>query len=236
MTSLVAAVIPAAGLGRRLADASGTPVPKALRLLGGRSLLARSVAALSVVADEVVVAAPADHLDAVRQELADCAVPVQVVAGGGTRQSSVRHALAAVAPSVQFVLVHDAARPLVPQEVTARVISALRGGAAVVVPAIPVADSLRQVVDAGSMPVDRSGLRAVQTPQGFRKDLLVEAHRREPDADATDDASLVERIGVPVILVEGAALAFKITTPIDLMLAEVLLRDEPGTSAVGPQR
>ncbi len=242
MTSGVAAVIPAAGLGRRLGDQSGTPIPKALRQLGGRSLLVRSVDALSGAVDQVVVAAAADQLDLVREELADCAVPVQVVTGGDTRQSSVRLALAAVARPIQFVVVHDAARPLVPPEVVARVIAALRGGAAVVVPAIPVVDSLRQFdADGRSTPIDRSTLRAVQTPQGFRKDVLVEAHRRAPDGDATDDASLVERAGVPVTLVEGAHLAFKITTPVDLLVAQLLLRDESrrmsgSVPTVEPQR
>lgn len=227
MTSRVAAVIAAAGRGRRLGDDGGAPVPKALRLVAGRSLLARSVAALSAAVDEVVVTAPPDQLALVAREVAGCTLPVRVVAGGDTRQSSVRLALAAVDPSMAFVVVHDAARPLVPTQVVERVISALRGGAAAVVPAVPVADTLRLVgADGGSAPVNRSVLRAVQTPQGFRKDILVEAHRRTPAGDATDDASLVERTGVPVTLVEGAALAFKITTPVDLLLAEVLLRHE----------
>lgn len=225
MTLRFAAVIPAAGVGLRLEEQAATSVPKALRLLGGRSLLAHSLATLSPVVDEAVVAAPADRLDLVRAEVATCPVPVKVVAGGHTRQASVRLALEAVAPSVEFVLVHDAARPLAPVEIAARVISALRSGAAAVVPAVPVADSLRQVgADGLSVPVDRSRLRAVQTPQGFRKDILVEAHRRATQVDATDDACLVECTGVVVTLVAGSELAFKVTTPVDLELAEMLLR------------
>lgn len=231
MTSRVAAVIPAAGLGLRLGGQSATSVPKALLKLEGRSMLARSLDALAPVVDEAVVAVPATHLDQVRQQVAGCAVPVDVVTGGETRQSSVQRALAALAPSIELVVVHDAARPLVPVELAARVVAELRSGAAVVVPTVPVADSLRQVgADGLSAPVDRLTVRAVQTPQGFRRDLLVEAHRRAPDGDATDDASLVERTGAPVTLVEGADLAFKITTPVDLLLAELLLRDKSGFS------
>ncbi len=228
----VAAVIPAAGVGLRLGGVGGTSVPKALRLLGGRSLLVHSVAALSPFVDEIVVAAPAEHVGLVGDQVASCAVPVEVVAGGATRQDSVLRALEVVGSSVEFVLVHDAARPLSPAEVTERVVGALHSGAAAVVPALPVADSLRQVDTGGhSKHVDRSTLRAVQTPQGFRKDILVEAHRRAADSDATDDATLVERTGVPVTLVAGDHLAFKITNPVDLLLAEILL-----SGRVDPQR
>ncbi|MBA2716337.1 MAG: 2-C-methyl-D-erythritol 4-phosphate cytidylyltransferase [Propionibacteriales bacterium] len=232
MTHRVAAVIPAAGVGLRLRGSARTSVPKALRLLGERSLLARSLASLSPFVGAIVVAAPADQLGVVRDQVASCPVPVEVVAGGSTRQESVLRALEAVASSVEFVLVHDAARPLAPTQLTERVIEALHGGAAAVVPAVPVADSLRQLSgDGRSRHVDRSALRAVQTPQGFRREVLVEAHRRAADLGATDDATLVERTGVPVTLVAGDHLAFKITNPVDLLLAELLLGAE-----IDPQR
>lgn len=227
MTLRVAAVIPAAGAGVRLRDSGGTSAPKALRLLAGRSLLERSLTTLSPVVDEVVVAAPPNNLSLVREHVQGCCTAsVTVVAGGQTRQASVRAALAATSSAVDLVLVHDAARPLLPVEVARRVLSALREGAAAVVPTVPVVDSLRELrPGATSRPVNRSALRAVQTPQGFQRQVLVGAHQDGADDEATDDASLVERIGVAVTLVDGADVAFKITTPLDWLVAELLLRD-----------
>ncbi len=229
MTLRVAAVIPAAGAGVRLRDCGGTSAPKALRLLAGRSLLERSLTTLSPVVDEVVVAAPPNNLSLVREHVQGCTASVTVVAGGQTRQASVRAALAATSSAVDLVLVHDAARPLLPVEVARRVLSALREGAAAVVPTVPIVDSLRELrPGATSRPVNRSALRAVQTPQGFQRQVLVGAHQDGADDEATDDASLVERIGVAVTLVDGADVAFKITTPLDWLVAELLLRDGGG--------
>jgi 2-C-methyl-D-erythritol 4-phosphate cytidylyltransferase len=222
----VAGVIVAAGVGQRLGQRSGS-VPKALRVLRGRTLLARSLVPLAAVADELVVAGPGDHLALVRREVADCPVPTQVVGGGATRQASVKCALEALSPTVDFVLVHDAARPLAPVEMVTRVVSALSDGAAAVVPTVRVVDSLRRVdADGGSTPLDRATVRAVQTPQGFRRQILLEAHQRATCDSATDDAGLVEATGVRVTLVDGADRAFKITTPHDWKVAEMLLGDE----------
>ena len=223
----VAGVIVAAGAGQRLAHGRESSIPKALRVLRGRSLLARSLAPLAALVDELVVAGPADQLPLVRREVADCAVPTQVVAGGATRQASVKCALEALSPTVDFVLVHDAARPLVPVEMVARVVRALNDGAAAVVPTVMVADSLRRVdADGDSTPLDRATMRAVQTPQGFRRQVLEEAHQRASRDDATDDAGLVEATGVRLTLVDGADLAFKITTPHDWLVAEMLVGEE----------
>jgi 2-C-methyl-D-erythritol 4-phosphate cytidylyltransferase len=217
-------VIPAAGLGMRLAASSDRdPEPKALRLLEGRSLLARSAAVLAPLVEHVVVAAPGDRLDQVRRQLWDLAAPFVVVPGGRTRQASVGRALDAIDPSVELVLVHDAARPLVPRVLVERVIAALDDGSSAVVPGLAVADSLREETEVGSRPLDRSRVRAVQTPQGFRLEVLREAHRRADTFEATDDASLVELLGTVVTLVPGDPLAFKITRPLDLLLAETLL-------------
>jgi 2-C-methyl-D-erythritol 4-phosphate cytidylyltransferase len=131
--------------------------------------------------------------------------------------------LAALSSEVAVVLVHDAARCLTPVSVFERVIGAVRGGAVAVVPGLAVVDTIKQV-DAGGVVVatpPRSSLRAVQTPQGFRRDVLERAHA--VSSEATDDAALVEALGEAVLVVEGDALAFKVTTPGDLDAATRIL-------------
>jgi 2-C-methyl-D-erythritol 4-phosphate cytidylyltransferase len=221
----IAAVVPAAGRGERL----GPGAPKALREVGGVPMLVRSVRTLAAArsVDVVVVAAPVTAVAAVRALLADHEVPadVSVVAGGSTRQESVRLAVAALPPDVDVVLVHDAARPLVPVELVDAVATAVREGADAVVPALPVVETIKEV-DGSSLvrlTLERSALRAVQTPQGFRRSVLEQAHAAATAEDATDDAGLVERLGVRVRVVAGAEEAFKVTRPIDLVLAEALL-------------
>ncbi len=201
----------------------GLPQPKAFVELAGSSLLRRSIdaAQTSGVVDEVVVIVPAELADAVRAEFGE----VTVVAGGAERSDSVRAGLAA-AGDAELILVHDAARALTPPDLFVRVVTALRGGRQAVVPGLPVADTLKRVDRRGrvlSTP-DRSELRAVQTPQGFAAALLRRAHAGA--ADATDDAGLVEALGAEVHVVPGDELAFKITTPYDLRLAELLLNRE----------
>jgi 2-C-methyl-D-erythritol 4-phosphate cytidylyltransferase len=192
-------------------------------------MLVRSVRTLAAarLVDVVVVAAPVTAVAAVRALLADHEVPadVSVVAGGSTRQESVRLAVAALPPDVDVVLVHDAARPLVPVELVDAVAATVREGADAVVPALPVVETIKEV-DGSSLvrlTLERSALRAVQTPQGFRRSVLEQAHAAAPGEDATDDAGLVERLGVRVRVVTGAEEAFKVTRPIDLVLAEALL-------------
>jgi 2-C-methyl-D-erythritol 4-phosphate cytidylyltransferase len=215
----VAAVVAAAGLGTRL----GGELPKAFRPLGGTPLLVHAVAALraSSYVECVVVAAPVELLAEVRSLLGP---DVIAVAGGASRQESVAAALAALPAAVDVVLVHDAARPLVPVEVIDAVAKAVRDGAPAVVPVLPVVDTLKRVHPDGSVhgTVPRAELRAVQTPQGFRRDVLERAHAG--GGDATDDAGLVELLGVPVLTVPGSADALKITTPFDLIVAEALLQ------------
>jgi 2-C-methyl-D-erythritol 4-phosphate cytidylyltransferase len=217
-------IVPAAGLGQRL----GHGDPKALRLLGGVPLVVhavRSVAQARLV-DLVVVAAPPDRVAQVRALLADhhAGAALSVVPGGDCRQDSVRRALAALPDSVEDVLVHDAARPLVPVELVDAVAAALREGRDAVVPVVGLVDTVKQVEgDLVVGTVDRAGLRAVQTPQGFRRALLEEAHVSGAGGDATDDAGLVERLGRPVTAVPGAEEAFKVTRPLDLVLAEAVL-------------
>jgi 2-C-methyl-D-erythritol 4-phosphate cytidylyltransferase len=216
----------------------GPGAPKALRELGGIPMLVHALRALtrSPAVGLVVVVAPADGVAEVRRLLSNHGFPeskeISVVPGGDTRQESVRIGLAALPGHVDIVLVHDAARPLVPVEVVDAVAAAVRDGAPAVVPALPLADTVKEVVPgAGRDPEpvvgtpERARLRAVQTPQGFRRDVLAEAHEKvgATGEGATDDAGMVERLGVQVVVVPGHEEAFKVTRPLDLLLAEAVL-------------
>ncbi|QEU86436.1 2-C-methyl-D-erythritol 4-phosphate cytidylyltransferase [Streptomyces viridosporus] len=231
-TARTAAVIPAAGRGVRL----GPGVPKALRALGGTPMLIHAIRAMAAsrAVSLVVVVAPPDGAAEVRTLLDAHALPERtdflVVPGGGSRQESVRLGLEALPPGYDIVLVHDAARPLVPVDTVDAVIEAVRDGAVAVVPVLPLADTVKQVESAGApggpervvATPDRSLLRAVQTPQGFDRATLVRAHETVTD-DVTDDASMVEQLGPTVVTVPGHEEAFKVTRPLDLVLAEAVL-------------
>lgn len=205
-------------------------IPKAFYQLEGRTLVERAVEGLldSGVVDSVVVAVPADLADEAKLILGSKAT---VVAGGADRTESVSLALAALAgapgsQAPEFVLVHDAARALTPPGLIVRVVNALRAGHAAVVPALPLHDTIK-AVDANGVVLgtpERAGLRAVQTPQGFATNLLLRAYQRAGAADFTDDASLVEHLGGQVQVVDGDPLAFKITTALDLLLAQAIVR------------
>jgi 2-C-methyl-D-erythritol 4-phosphate cytidylyltransferase len=223
----VAVLVPAAGVGSRL----GPGAPKALRLLAGEPLLLHAVRRLAGAAGVgcIVVAVPGGQVSAVRELLAGAPPPgvsLIVVEGGETRQRSVANALAGTPAGFPIILVHDAARALAPPELVERVAAAVRGGHPVVIPVLPLIDTIKQVDESGRVlaTVDRAGLRAVQTPQGFRREVLRAAHEALT-GDRTDDAGLAEMLGVPVHCVAGADLALKITRPIDLTLAELLLAD-----------
>ena len=238
----VVAVLTAAGAGTRL----GAGGPKALVEVGGRSLLRRAAQGLadSGVVDHLVVTAPGEHVERFAVELAGLAgagVGIRVVAGSSaSRQASVALGLRAAledCPRAGVVLVHDAARALTPPEVVRRVVAAVRAGHDAVVPALAVTDTVKEIAPAGPAgsgveivvgTPDRSRLRAVQTPQGFAVAALVRAHelgaaRGAHEAlAASDDAGLVEAAGGRVVVVEGDPLALKVTTPLDLALAELL--------------
>jgi 2-C-methyl-D-erythritol 4-phosphate cytidylyltransferase len=214
----VAVIVPAAGAGVRL----GGDIPKALRVLAGEPLLVHAVRRLRQAASVglVVVAAPPASTDLVRDLLPDATV----VAGGATRQESVALALQAVPDLFDIVLVHDAARALTPPDLVDVVAAAVRDGHGAVIPVLPVVDTIKRV-DAGEdviATVDRSELRAVQTPQGFRREILIKAHTEALD-DHTDDAGMVEKLGLAVHCVQGSAYAMKITRPIDLIVAQALV-------------
>ena len=200
MTGTVA-VVPAAGSGERLAAG----VPKAFFQLDGRTLVERAVDGLlqSGVVDRVVVAVPADRTDRAKLILGNSAI---VVAGGANRGDSV-------------------ARALTPPELVVRVVEALRAGHQAVVPVLPLSDTIKTVDANGAVlgTPERAGLRAVQTPQGFATELLLRAYQQAGTADFTDDASLVEHVGGQVQVVDGDPLAFKITTRLDLLLAQAIV-------------
>ncbi|MEJ7771872.1 MAG: 2-C-methyl-D-erythritol 4-phosphate cytidylyltransferase [Geodermatophilaceae bacterium] len=232
MNSACWGVVVAAGRGERL----GGDRAKALFELGGTALVMHAVRALrDGGCAGIVVAAPAALIPAVAGLFGEsCGTeatlapgPVVVVAGGSSRQESVAAALEAVPDNVRWVLVHDAARPLVPVHVVTAVRIRLAAGAPAVVPVLPVVDTIKCVDPAGLIiaTVDRSRMRFAQTPQGFERDLLVRAldeSARRGD-EVTDDAAAVAALGVAVQTVPGDERGLKITTPADLILAEALL-------------
>jgi 2-C-methyl-D-erythritol 4-phosphate cytidylyltransferase len=209
----VTALIPAAGSGERLGMG-----PKAFLQLAGKSLLERAISSFANV-DEVIVALPESHLEA------ELPAHVRRVSGGITRQESVQNLLEAA--THEIVLIHDAARPFLSAEIIQAVIDAvLEVGAATT--AVPAADTLVLENESklwGSL-LDRSKIHAIQTPQGFKRHLLLEAHERArlEGFVATDDAGLIARLGLPVALVAGDPRLFKVTRPGDYALAEAFAR------------
>jgi 2-C-methyl-D-erythritol 4-phosphate cytidylyltransferase/2-C-methyl-D-erythritol 2,4-cyclodiphosphate synthase len=220
----VAVVVVAAGSGTRL----GASTPKAFVGIDEHSILRHCLeGVLAGPFAQVVVVVPAervgDALTEVREVAADRSEVVSVVAGRETRQRSVAAGLAAVWSDVEFVLVHDAARALTPPAVFERVRSALEAGNDAVLPVLPVVDTIKRVDGAAVVTgVDRSQLAAAQTPQGFRRDVLLAAMAEATD-EHTDDAALVQAAGHAVVTVAGDERSFKITTPADLERARHLL-------------
>ena len=200
-------IVVAGGSGERFGDR------KQYLALGGRRVLDWALDAAARATDGTVLVVPSDATDDPEP------MATVVVAGGTTRSGSVRAGLAAVPTDAEVIVVHDAARPVPVPEVWDRVLAAVTAGADAAVPAVPVGDTLRE---RGGGTVDRSRLVAVQTPQGFRAAALRAAHATAPEG--TDDASLVEAAGGRVVVVDGDPANIKITTPVDLSLAELLCR------------
>lgn len=245
----VIALIAAAGQGTRL----GAEVPKAFVMLRGRSLVERSIVAMvtSGVVDRIIVLLSADMIAFARDlftrrglidEHGCCqGVPVELVCGGGERADSVWQGLKAIGTydDDSVVLIHDAARALTPPGLIARVARAVAKGHNAVIPVLPVADTIKEVVaEEGSTFVSstppRASLRAVQTPQGFNLTELYAANlayfsQATPNFIATDDASLMEWHGHRVCCVKGDPMAFKVTTPIDMTLAEHIVDEAEPT-------
>lgn len=199
---------------------------KQLDLLRGKSVLLHSLTAAANSCDAVAAVVPDALVEQIvlgSKELSG--KQIFVTAGGSTRAESVRCGIQALKkqisdwPEGSIAVVHDAARPLASREIFQRVIAAVKDGADAAVPATEVTDTIRHT-ETG--PVDRSLLRAVQTPQAFKAEMLEAAHAQSPEA--TDDATLVEAIGGKVVLVQGDPANIKITQPQDLPVAEVLLQ------------
>jgi 2-C-methyl-D-erythritol 4-phosphate cytidylyltransferase / 2-C-methyl-D-erythritol 2,4-cyclodiphosphate synthase len=220
VTDLVAVIIPAGGSGERL----GAKIPKALVQLAGKTLIEHAVAQMAPVANQIIVAAPAGYEDQFKHLLGS---EVTVVTGGLTRTLSVKKALAHVDKSNEFILVHDAARALASTDLALRVIDSLRAGEKAVIPGLPVVDTIKRVDGDNyvTKTPTRSKLRAIQTPQGFLRKVLVKAHGSADDV--TDDAGLVEERGVDVKVILGEDRALKITTMSDLEIAHKFLFSEP---------
>jgi len=223
----VAVILVAAGIGVRL----GATVPKAFAPLCGESLLAHALRGVFACGEvgHVIIVGPASHLDQCRAAAAVFGEHprVDVVTGGLDRSASVEAGLEALGQDDRIVLVHDVARCLAPPDLFSRVIRCVREGDPAVVPGLPVTDTVKVVDAAGRVlgTPERDSLRGIQTPQGFLREVLENAHAS--GASATDDAGLVERSGGQVRVVAGDQRALKITSPFDLTVATALLQDGP---------
>lgn len=218
--SKTALIIPAAGSGERL----GANLPKALVQVAGRTLIEHTIYRLAPIATQIIIAAPAGfekEFVALFGELAT------VVTGGATRTQSVKRALAELSPEIEHVLVHDAARAFATLDLAERIVAELVGGELAVIPGIAISDTVKTVDEYGNVTntPDRTRLRGIQTPQGFDRGVLEKAH--SSGSDRTDDAGLVEETGVPVKVIAGEEVAFKVTTPADMKRAIELLLDTP---------
>lgn len=220
-----AAVVVAGGSGRRM----GGGVRKQYMEVGGEPILLRAVRAFVAhpgIGAVVVVLPPEDAASPPAWLLEP---GVTIVAGGEERGDSVWNGLLATPEDAETVLVHDGARPFVTAEVIGRVLEAARSGATLA--ALPVTDTLKEVAADGTVVAtpDRARFWQAQTPQGFPRAVILEAHRRAraEGVRATDDAALCERYGIPVRVVEGAADNLKVTRPADLAVAEALARRLP---------
>lgn len=221
-----AAIIAGAGMGHRL----GAEIPKALIQIQGISLLERAFISLSKVVDEIIITAPAGYEEQFKAIVGQSA---EVITGGVLRSDSIRVALKALSPSVESVLIHDAARALASSALAARVLGDVQSGQSAVIPVLKVIDTIKEIDRDGFVRAtpNRSSLVAAQTPQGFNRQVLERAHSASDDA--TDDAALVEAIGVKVKTIEGEVSAFKITTKEDIGQALLLLSPKDRNFKVG---
>lgn len=227
----VGVLIPAAGMGIRL----GEEIPKAFVELRGITLLQRCLHEIldSQCVNHCVIAVPDNRVESTRAlfppSLND--MTIDIVAGGKERADSVRAALE-ILNNVEVILVHDAARCLAPAQLIRTVVETVISGSDAVIPILPLVDTIKRINIQGRVidTIDRSTLGAVQTPQGFRATTLYRAHHNADIrggaaaySGITDDAQLVEALGIPIQTVEGSPRAFKITTPMDLIVAEALI-------------
>lgn len=224
---MTTSVIPAAGKGTRL----GSNLPKALIPIAGKPMLVWTVAALeqTPIVDAIVIVAPNDFLEEferLRDENGWGKV-IAITAGGADRQQSVWNGLQAMPSETEWVIVHDAARPLVKPSLIVAVWEAAREIGTAAIAALPCSDTVKRTLDGVLIAetLDREQIWLAQTPQVFAAELLREAHEQaiKDGCVATDDAMLVERLGVPIRLVMGDPTNIKVTHPIDLLVASALL-------------
>jgi 2-C-methyl-D-erythritol 4-phosphate cytidylyltransferase len=220
-------LIPASGVGKRM----GGDLPKQFSLLAGKPILAHTLEGMQAcpVVDAIVIAAQAEHHERIRGIATEFGITklVEIVDGGDVRQDSVWNALKASPAHADFILVHDAVRPLVSHAEIIQVLEAAkRQGAAIL--AVPVKDTIKQADEHGFIEntLDREYLWCAQTPQAFRREVLVNAYKHAMTDHylSTDEASLVEYSGGDVKIIEGSWRNIKITTPEDVIIAESLLQ------------
>lgn len=214
-------IIVAGGVGSRM----GAQIPKQFLEIGGRSILEITIRAFVGRCSEIVVVLPADQHDRWQAMCANNGLlgSHRVCSGGVTRFDSVKNGLAALGQECDLVAVHDGVRPLVSPAMIERGV-AVATEVGVAIPLVAAVDSFRQVTSDGTLVVaDRSRLRAVQTPQIFRTELLRRAYDTCAQPQFTDDATVVERLGVPMGYYEGERSNIKITTPEDLVIAAALM-------------
>lgn len=216
-------IIPAGGSGARMGRAA---VPKQFMLLAGEPVLAHSIRALRSVAPEadIVVALPADGFETWAKLCLEYDIPPhKVCEGGSTRFLSIKNVLAELDPGCEYIAVHDAARPLVSAELILRTLETAREHGSAI-PVTPLTDTIRRLGDDGaSHPEERARLRAVQTPQVFRADILRTGYERAVGDGFTDDAGVVEAVGYNVMLCEGERSNIKITENVDLAMAAAII-------------
>ena len=201
-------------------------LPKQFMLLGGEPVVARTINtfAEALPGAEIVVVLPEEHIAMWKNLAARFDVAVhKCVAGGAERFHSVKAGIAALSDDVTSIMVHDGVRALITKKLIIRTALAVEDNDAVI-PVVDVVDSYRRVTDSGSEIVPRSTLRIVQTPQTFKASVLRSAYDQEFDTAFTDDASVVERVGVAITLVDGERTNLKLTTPEDMEWAEWLLQ------------
>ncbi|MFY8211459.1 MAG: 2-C-methyl-D-erythritol 4-phosphate cytidylyltransferase [Candidatus Nanopelagicus sp.] len=227
MINKTAAIIAAAGMGHRL----GANLPKSLVKLIDKTLLEHAVANLAPVAQLLIVTAPAGYEKEYKKLLGE---EVEVITGGVLRSDSIRIAIAKIPNNYEYVLVHDAARALASTRLASEVINQLIRGQQAVIPTLEVIDTIKEVDNQGYVrnTLNRASLKIVQTPQGFSRSVLERAH--QASEDATDDAALVEALGIKVKTIAGEDQAFKITTKGDIKTAiNFLLPDNQKQLRVG---
>ena len=227
MINKTAAIIAAAGMGNRL----GANLPKSLVKLLDKTLVEHAVANLSPVCELIIVTAPNGYESEYTKILGD---QVKVITGGVLRSDSIRIAISKIPTNFEYVLVHDAARALASTTLASSVLNQLIQGEQAVIPALDVIDTIKEVDSKGYVrnTLNRSSLKVIQTPQGFSRSVLERAH--QASEDATDDAALVEALGVAVKVIAGEDRAFKITTPSDIATAlKFLIPDSDKKYKVG---